>query len=93
MIPKSRLPMPSARRMLRPALPKRWQVVAGAVNEPLHVSGAKKLRGPSLNNSSAVVVGNGAIELARIALPTRPSMPFNAPVGSAPLSGVNGAPL
>ena len=28
-----------------------------------------------------------------MALPTRPSMPASAPVGSEPLSTVNGAPL
>ena len=46
-----------------------------------------------LNSSSAFVVGSGAMTLARMALPTRPSMPFKAPVGSAPFRGVNGAPL
>ena len=43
MIPKSRLPIPSARRMLRPAVPKRSQVVAGCGERPVALQGTEEL--------------------------------------------------
>src|SRR6266508_2221136 len=78
------------------ALPKRSHVVAGAVSGPLHCSLLKNCCPRpriKLKRTSADLLGNEAIRFARMALPTRPSMPFRAPVGSAPFSGVNGAPL
>src|SRR6266851_2637604 len=93
-MPKSMLLIPSARKMLRPALPTRSPghpvVVFGAPHKVL-----KSERPPAATSCSTDMpeIGRVVFKLGRMALPTKPSIPLNAPVGSEPFSGVKGAPL
>ena len=69
--------------------------LAGACRARIAAQRTEQAAPPAARISSTVMFdrSRSVLRFGRIALPTRPSMPASAPVGSEPFSTVNGAPL